>query len=694
LPELSNDEIEAEAELRQASMVRLQAAAEDRVATLWDQFMVDLSDGSFEKFVEPATDALSAITEVSADYQISFLETCAGDEPGSSGVTSADVLPTIRNGMGPIKFLERALARSRAVRAGGASLQESLQSGRNRAALQARTETLLATTLANTSFAAKHKGFEYYRRKPNAGACVFCLVACTKLYKMSALMPIHTRCSCFPVPVPNGLSKDGTFSKIYDEDTWNKIKAAKRAGIELTIDEHGELGPVLRTKRSLVGVGGTVPVGTGGKADVKLSEADKIRLGVQSKENARRDPTQVRNQLKSWVKSPGFTDLAPVLEGMSDDDMFDVLTPVIEKRMSDYMVWIHDQIPIRRREMSRLWYTRAHEAGAVWGPDAGFHPDIAYALLARLSPSQNWPDNMSIARHFFDQYKKNQVITQDHVDLWDVIRSRSQSDLPVFPPSVIGKRLRDLDDDTLAGTAVRMLATFDGVKDSKAGFLKAKQYDEYGRNTGTMSQWQTTDNLTKAWNILRVPTRDNVNRQLGSGGKIRTFYQNIREPRRSHGITADTHALAVAINIPISQSTGVPGTKGSKKSRMMFVDFTQTNAAAGNRQVGLYWLVQAAYEDAAKRRGYHYAQEFQSIVWDWQFPAWPKTIKKTEVLDSVMNIHYAADRGEITLRDAFDMTEELRLFIEAKGTKWVSKPDLLPEHLRKYHPMNAPIPEG
>lgn len=80
------------------------------------------------------------------------------------------------------------------------------------------------------------------------GSCGMCIVASTRLYQKSDLMPIHQKCKCLPLPVyagsdPGGLINDSELERFYEE-----AGGKQRAELQNTryqIDEHGELGPVL-----------------------------------------------------------------------------------------------------------------------------------------------------------------------------------------------------------------------------------------------------------------------------------------------------------------------------------------------------------------------------------------------------------------------------------------------------------------
>ena len=87
-------------------------------------------------------------------------------------------------------------------------------------------------------------------------SCGLCIVASTRIYKKSDLMPIHNLCNCEPVEIVDGLdpgdqinAEDNLFDLYSEAGNTSDGRALKEQGY--TVFDHPELGPVLRnTKHS------------------------------------------------------------------------------------------------------------------------------------------------------------------------------------------------------------------------------------------------------------------------------------------------------------------------------------------------------------------------------------------------------------------------------------------------------------
>lgn len=84
------------------------------------------------------------------------------------------------------------------------------------------------------------------------GPCGLCVVAADKIYTIKELLPLHDRCKCETMPLAGGVD----LARRLNKDDLERIYAAagdstnsrdlKR--VRVTINEHGELGPVLSTR--------------------------------------------------------------------------------------------------------------------------------------------------------------------------------------------------------------------------------------------------------------------------------------------------------------------------------------------------------------------------------------------------------------------------------------------------------------
>lgn len=80
------------------------------------------------------------------------------------------------------------------------------------------------------------------------GTCGLCIAAATRMYYVEELLPLHGGCNCDDVPVVEGNDPGLTLNredldKLYAAA--GSTAAADLARIRATVDEHGELGPIL-----------------------------------------------------------------------------------------------------------------------------------------------------------------------------------------------------------------------------------------------------------------------------------------------------------------------------------------------------------------------------------------------------------------------------------------------------------------
>jgi len=93
-----------------------------------------------------------------------------------------------------------------------------------------------------------------YRRVLHAelsheGSCGLCVAASTEIYRASHLMPLHPGCHCVPVPIgpnkdPGAAINDRDLGRFYSDA--GGTSAEKLRATRYKVDEHGEVGPVLR----------------------------------------------------------------------------------------------------------------------------------------------------------------------------------------------------------------------------------------------------------------------------------------------------------------------------------------------------------------------------------------------------------------------------------------------------------------
>jgi hypothetical protein len=139
----------------------------------------------------------------------------------------------------------------------GVERPQAMNAGLIRAKTMADTDIAMAGRDAFLAIADAAPRIVGYRRVVHpelsrGGTCGLCIAAATRIYRKSELMPLHDRCQCEPVPVLdidtdedlaqtiNGIDLEELYIQL-GETTREKLKHTR-----VKVEEHGELGPVLR----------------------------------------------------------------------------------------------------------------------------------------------------------------------------------------------------------------------------------------------------------------------------------------------------------------------------------------------------------------------------------------------------------------------------------------------------------------
>ena len=105
-----------------------------------------------------------------------------------------------------------------------------------RATGMVRTDLQLAKTHAVAYVTENADHVRGYWRVPDGGACDLCLLAAEQTYSRGDLMPIHERCGCDVEPI---------FGSDAQRAASPEPAAPQDPDLELAVEDHGELGPVL-----------------------------------------------------------------------------------------------------------------------------------------------------------------------------------------------------------------------------------------------------------------------------------------------------------------------------------------------------------------------------------------------------------------------------------------------------------------
>jgi len=165
---------------------------------------------------------------------------------------------TLRNGATETEVYSRPFVDMYTALSKGATMSEAIEKGAFRAVDLARTEVQLARR--NAGLIARNGNTNivgYLRTLSGAENCALCYVASTQRYNRGDLMPIHPGCDCGEMPIYGNTDTgqiidqerlDATHQAINERFGRFDLSAREIDYRQITIHQHGELGPVLTVK--------------------------------------------------------------------------------------------------------------------------------------------------------------------------------------------------------------------------------------------------------------------------------------------------------------------------------------------------------------------------------------------------------------------------------------------------------------
>ncbi|WP_382307296.1 hypothetical protein [Herbiconiux sp. UC225_62] len=162
-----------------------------------------------------------------------------------------------RNGIGALEVYSRPAKQYVYARSQGATVEEAKKVANERLEHLATQDVKLATRDEERRiYEAAPKVIGYRRivhpELSKSGTCGLCIVASARVYSTDDLMPLHgPSCNCDTLPITKG---DDPGFRLNDDDLQKIYAAAGSTAAEdlqntrISINEHGELGPVLVKK--------------------------------------------------------------------------------------------------------------------------------------------------------------------------------------------------------------------------------------------------------------------------------------------------------------------------------------------------------------------------------------------------------------------------------------------------------------
>lgn len=304
------------------------------------------------------------------------------------------------------------------------------------------------------------------------------------------------------------------------------------------------------------------------------------------------------------------------------------------KYISNNLKYFVKNAPEDFTQRSGNWYKGANALANDISNAYNIPIEASAGVLARLSPQQNWLHNVEQA---------DRVV--------DIFTNHQNTVMPVGKYK--GTKLKDLPDS---------LSQSEWIKDFDQHTTRNEYYgitpegalsDEIIRTkTGEPSTfvWQSFPNLSRAVDILKDPSIENVSKSLGLGGhKIRNFYNNMADPFHPEDVTIDTHAGAAALFTPYSSSAIPIGHLFGGGAKKGIVEGSSKSGMAH----GLYGLYADAYRGVAKDLNLP-AQSLQSQIWELARETFPTMGKEKMQKQIQTNVLDELKKGKITEEEARD----------------------------------------
>lgn len=339
-------------------------------------------------------------------------------------------------------------------------------------------------------------------------------------------------------------------------------------------------------------------------------------------------------------------------------------------RMVENIFRVYATIPQSERDRTRHWYRGANDLASKMGKKSGYSTEAMSAVLASLSPNFNWDQNVVQARLLMEIHDEDPEIDAAMIAKVNKIIDKTNKARKAAEKKA-GKK-------SAAGYIPRLeaepgkLSSIQQGGQAKAALYRALWEAKYPEGLRFQPQmikdgvivddpneksvkfsWQSYQFLANAIDIIDNPTMDVIDRALGKGLKVRSFYNNIAFPDdEHHDVTVDVHAGSIVMGAPYA------GKEGPQK-------------VIGNTTVDgqlIRIMVAEAYRRAAGVLGY-LPDELQSVTWEgwrWSNTQSQNRSKATKDLYPELRAAWASvDEGTMTADEAYAILDKI-LALKAK----------------------------
>jgi hypothetical protein len=367
--------------------------------------------------------------------------------------------------------------------------------------------------------------------------------------------------------------------------------------------------------------------------------------------------------------SPGFRDLGTPT---NKEEALTIISKVTD-RMARNLLAIYDAVPPPIRSYWQRWYPLAYDWNQAQSAKHKITRQVVAGINARLSPGKDWIHNVNMTERILSSFAGDVSMTQEIADgAMPIIDNALETKLNSKENKNKEKAWID-EQKAKVNAAKKEVQNLVGMKVSEMTDAQAAQliryytqvvgdnrvlnYFEQGNPVyADAISWQSFSNLEKAINMYRDPSMENISNNMGSDHKIRSFFNNQESPNDNvlRDVTSDTHAVAAAYLLPLSQS-----------SQQVARNFGgSSNAVSGLN--GMYYIVADAYRKAADARNVE-PRAMQSITWEGARSMFPRGFKKAENVKKVEAIWNRFEKRELTKQQALQEINKLLIDFFAKN---------------------------
>lgn len=378
--------------------------------------------------------------------------------------------------------------------------------------------------------------------------------------------------------------------------------------------------------------------------------AQNLQIGLGAVKN---DPVVMQ---KIATKLRTYT---PVTGDQAKNDS-DFLEQAIEFYKGNLLA-LFDSVSPEYRDRAKLWYVGANKLAQEAALNYELPVEAVSGVYASLSPQQDWYVNYDIGMRTIDIFVNHQdTVFDDGIyndfTTWVHGKYPSGKNKGKFIRPEKARKEMQIDADLMKNKSFKDLSTvqqgffvrfWDQANNVERGHRVVTPeggFADFARKQNgekTTKKWNSFGPIVKSLEILKNPSRENINVQLGDMHKVRSFYNNILDPLAAEGdVTIDTHAIAAALLRPLAGS---------------HIEVLDNFGAAGNSKnfgvFGSYGVFAEAYRRAASEVGVQ-PREMQSITWEAVRGLFPKTAKGAKQQAAIKSIWKQYENGTISAVEA------------------------------------------